>query len=95
MREDSRAIVRAASMAQAAADWMFETAGEPAAVAAAFACADLRPALKPSCPPDNERRAGRARLTGASGIRPSRTPLAALFFAARRRVPRRAAQILA
>ena len=29
MREDSRAIVRAASMAQAAADWMFDTAGEP------------------------------------------------------------------
>jgi antirestriction protein ArdC len=29
MREDSRAIVRAASMAQAAADWMFATAGEP------------------------------------------------------------------
>jgi antirestriction protein ArdC len=33
MREDSRAIVRAASMAQAAADWMFDTAGEPDAVA--------------------------------------------------------------
>jgi antirestriction protein ArdC len=32
MREDSRAIVRAASMAQAAADWMFDTAGEPGAV---------------------------------------------------------------
>ena len=30
MREDSRAIVRAASMAQAAADWMFAKAGEPA-----------------------------------------------------------------
>ena len=29
MQEDNRAIVRAASMAQAAADWMFETAGEP------------------------------------------------------------------
>lgn len=29
MREDSRAILRAASMAQAAADWMFDTAGEP------------------------------------------------------------------
>jgi antirestriction protein ArdC len=33
MRADSRAIVRAASMAQAAADWMFDTAGEPDAVA--------------------------------------------------------------
>lgn len=33
MREDSRAIVRAASMAQAAADWMFDTAGEPGAAA--------------------------------------------------------------
>lgn len=31
MREDNRAIVRAASMAQAAADWMFATAGEPVA----------------------------------------------------------------
>lgn len=33
MREDNRAIVRAASMAQAAADWMFTTAGEPACAA--------------------------------------------------------------
>jgi antirestriction protein ArdC len=32
MREDNRAIIRAASMAQAAADWMFETAGEPQAL---------------------------------------------------------------
>ena len=34
MREDNRAIIRAASMAQAAADWMFSTAGDPALVRA-------------------------------------------------------------
>ena len=28
MQQDSRAIIRAASMAQAASDWMFEKAGE-------------------------------------------------------------------
>lgn len=32
LREDNRAIIRATSMAQAAADWMFAAAGEPSAL---------------------------------------------------------------
>jgi len=28
MKADNRAVIKAASMAQAACDWMFETAGE-------------------------------------------------------------------